>query len=138
MLTLISTGEQPTGDEPPRFSCRSVPKAGCVHVIPQGELDIATVPHLDRSLRIAREAEEDVVLDLRELEFIDSSGGHLLVAADRRIRESGGRLLVFLGSGEVAWLLQLLGIDRMLEVIDSLETDTATVHAWTRPALRLA
>ena len=137
MLALIHNTDEQSGAELPRFSCRSVPKAGCVHVVPRGELDIATVPHLDRSLRIAREAEEDVVLDLRELDFIDSSGGHLLVEADRRIRESGGRLLVYLRSGEVAWLLQLLGIDRMLHVELS-ASDTATVHAWTGPALRLA
>ena len=138
MLTLIHTNEAPTDSEPPRFSCRSVPKAGCVHVVPRGELDIATVPHLDRSLRIARATQEDVVLDLRELAFIDSSGGHLLVEADRRIRDSGGRLRVFAGSGDVARLLQLLGIQRVLEVVEPLGPEPATLHAWTRPALRLA
>jgi anti-sigma B factor antagonist len=106
------------GGELPRFSCRSVTLPGCVHVVPQGELDIAAIPLLDHALRAAGETVDDVVLDLRELDFIDSSGAHLLIAADRRFRRSGGRLRVISGSGEVAWLLQLVGVDRELEVIE--------------------
>ena len=56
-----------------------------------GELDIDAVPELDRALRHADAPL--VVLDLRELEFIDSSGAHLLLAADRRIRRAGRRLV---------------------------------------------
>ena len=105
------------------FSCRSVPMPGCVHVVPQGELDVATIPQLDHSLRIACDSGNDVVLDLRELDFIDSSGAHLLIAADRRFRRSGGRLRVINGSGEVAWLLQLVGVDRELDVIEPPQPD---------------
>jgi anti-anti-sigma regulatory factor len=42
-------------------------------------------------LRHARADPWLVVLDLRELEFIDSGGVHLLLAASRRAREAGGR-----------------------------------------------
>jgi anti-sigma B factor antagonist len=100
---------------------------GCVHVVPQGELDVGSIPLLDRSLRLAGESDNDVVLDLRELDFIDSSGAHLLIAADRRIHRSGGRLRVISGSGEVAWLLALVGVDRELEVIEPPQPDGA---AW--------
>ena len=117
MSTLIFGAERASGTTP-RFSCRSVPKRGYIHVVTSGELDIATVPHLDRSLRDAADTQDDVVLDLRELDFIDSSGGHLLIAADRRIRRSGGRLLVVRPSGEVAWLMRLMGIDHELELIE--------------------
>jgi anti-anti-sigma factor len=118
MLSLISTAEQPRDDVRLPFSCMSVPRPGCVHVVPRGELDIGTVPHLDRSLRIASDAEDEVVLDLRDLDFIDIGGGHYLIAADRRIRRAGGRLLVIGGTGEVAWLMELVGIDRELELIE--------------------
>ena len=75
-------------------------------------------PLLDHSLRVAGESGKDVVLDLRELDFIDSSGAHLLINADRRVRRSGGRLRIITGSGEVAWLLQLVGVDRELDLIE--------------------
>lgn len=113
------TDAKRAGSELSRFSCRSVPMPGCVHVVLRGELDIATIAQLDHSLRVAGDYHNDVVLDLRALEFIDSSGAHLLIAADRRIRRTGGRLRVITGSGEVAWLLQLTGVDRELAVIES-------------------
>jgi anti-sigma B factor antagonist len=127
MLPHKSDAER-TGGELSRFSCRSVPMPGCIHVVPQGELDIAAIPLLDHSLRVAGESSNDVVLDLRELDFIDSSGAHLLISADRRFRRSGGRLRVISGSGEVAWLLQLVGVDRELEVIEPPRPEDS---AWT-------
>jgi anti-anti-sigma factor len=91
---------------------------GCVHVVLEGELDIATILQHDRSLRVAGESDNDVVLDLRGVDFIDFSGAHSLIAADRRIRRSGGRPRIITGSGEVVWLLQLVGVDRWLDVIE--------------------
>ena len=90
-----------------------------MHVVLGGELDIATVSELDAALRLAWASSDVIVLDLRELEFIDSSGVHLLVAADRRIRRAGGRLIVVRGPWEIDWLFVLLGIDRVLELVDS-------------------
>ena len=83
-----------------------------------GELDIATVPALDRDLRLAEAGTPLVVLDLRELEFIDSSGTHLLLATHRRMCAAGGRLVVVRGAPEVTWLLELIGLDLELELVD--------------------
>ena len=128
-MSLHEQTKTPRSTTSTPFSCASVPSAGRVHLVPSGELDIATVPHLDRSLRIASEAEHEIVLDLRRLEFIDSSGGEFLIAADRRLRRLGGRLLVIGGTGEVAWLMHLVGIDAELEMIEPPELhDVATHH----------
>lgn len=83
-----------------------------------GELDIATVPCLDQALRRAEADAALVVLDLRPLEFIDSSGAHLMLAADRRIRRAGGRLVVVRGGDQVEWFFALIGIDAALEFVD--------------------
>lgn len=122
MSSLVST-VQPGPYGPATFSCRSTPLPGRVHIVPRGELDIATVPELDRSLRIAAAAESEVILDLRELEFIDCTGGQLLIAASRHIGQLGGRLRVIDGTGEVAWLLRLVGIDRELDLVEVPELD---------------
>jgi anti-anti-sigma factor len=60
-----------------------------------GELDIATTPRLKRVLRALRA--RLVVLDLRELEFMDSSGVHAIVEASIRARRLGDRLLLLSG-----------------------------------------
>jgi ABC-type transporter Mla MlaB component len=66
-----------------------------------GELDLAGVPAFDYELRRAEAHATLVVVDLRELEFIDTSGACLLLEADRRVRGAGGRLLVVRGRAEV-------------------------------------
>jgi anti-anti-sigma factor len=83
-----------------------------------GELDIATVTRLDQALRRAETDAGLVVLDLRALEFIDSTGAHLVLAAARRIRQAGGRLVVVRGGEQVEWFFALIGIDAELEFVD--------------------
>jgi anti-sigma B factor antagonist len=100
-----------------RFSCRRFDTVGTVRVAVAGELDMATVPELEGMLRHAQADARVVVLDLRELEFIDSSGVHLLLAAGRRAREAGGRLLVARGAALIDRLFALLSIDRQLELV---------------------
>jgi anti-anti-sigma factor len=96
---------------------RPVPNSA-VHLAPRGELDIATVPHLDRALRRAHASSDTIVLDLSGLELVDSSGAHLLLDADRRMRDAGGRLIITRVTPEVEWFLALIGIDRLLEIVD--------------------
>ena len=62
-----------------------------------GELDLATAPTLERELQDAEAANAPViVLDLRELEFIDSTGLQLIIDAHRRGRSQ----LLLLGCPE--------------------------------------
>jgi anti-sigma B factor antagonist len=108
----------PQSAGPRPFSCRRFSAGSAVRVAVRGELDILTVPRLDRALRRAQSHADSIILDLRELDFVDSSGAHLLVASDRRIREAGGRLVVVRGPDEVDWFFRLVGLDRALDVVD--------------------
>lgn len=114
-LTSVLTREPAAVGRSPRLAGSSEHAS---HVAVTGELDIAAVPQLDRALRRAAADCALVVLDLRELEFIDSSGAHLLLAADRRIRRAGGRLVVVRGGADVEWFFALIGLDRELELVD--------------------
>jgi anti-anti-sigma factor len=60
-----------------------------------GELDIATTPQLEGALRALRA--RLVVLDLRELAFMDSCGVHAIVDASIRARDVGRRILLLAG-----------------------------------------
>jgi anti-anti-sigma factor len=83
-----------------------------------GELDIATVPQLGDALRRAQADAAWVVVDLRKPELVDRCGAQLLPAADRRLRQAGGRLIVVRGSREVESFLEPTGIDRELKLVD--------------------
>jgi anti-sigma B factor antagonist len=100
------------------FACHRFAQPDAVRIVVVGELDLSTVDRLDRALRRARFEAEPVVLDLRELQFIDSSGAHLLLRAAARIREAGGRLTVVRGPAAVDRLFALAGLDRRLDVVD--------------------
>jgi anti-anti-sigma factor len=99
------------------------PRTSATTITVCGELDIATVPVLDRKLRAAEGAAPVVVLDLRSLESVDSSGADLILSTDRRMRRAGGRLVVVRGSVEVQWLLALMGVDRELELVEGVQEE---------------
>ena len=57
-----------------------------------GELDIAGAARVEQELeRIEREPPATIVLDLRELAFMDSTGLRVIVAADGRARDQARR-----------------------------------------------
>jgi len=101
-----------------QFTSRRSRATSATTITVSGELDIARVPALDRQLRAAEHAAPVVVLDLRPLEHVDSSGAALILSTDRRMRRAGGRLVVVRGSVEVQWLLALMGVDRELEFVE--------------------
>lgn len=84
----------------------------------RGELDLATASELSEQLGRAEHDASVVVVDLRGLEFMDSTGVAVLANADRRARERGGRLVVVRGGQQVQRLLELTGLDQCLEVVD--------------------
>jgi anti-sigma B factor antagonist len=94
---------------------------------PRGDLDLATVGELERALGEAADSHELVVLDLRGVPFMDSSGLHTMIAADLRMRELGGRLVVAPGGEQIRRLLGLTGADGQLNLVD----DPADVLADT-------
>ena len=62
-----------------------------------GELDIATAPILEHTLRAAEQRAARIVLDLRELAFMDSCGVHVILDAAARMSADRGRLVLVCG-----------------------------------------
>jgi anti-sigma B factor antagonist len=81
-----------------------------------GELDLASSPALEEELeRVAQSDAQVVVVDLRNLEFMDSTGLSVLVRAHQRADEHGRRLGLVNGSQQVQRLLTLTGVaDRLM------------------------
>jgi anti-sigma B factor antagonist len=92
----------------PPFACfwtKGGLNAAWVQVL--GELDVDTTPKLDRMLREPQS--QLIVLDLRELAFMDSSGVHTIVNASARARQLGRRLVVLRGPPDVDRVFKLTG-----------------------------
>lgn len=96
-----------------------------VHVELRGELDLATAPKLEDELKsIEQAAPPLIVLDLRPLAFMDSSGLRALLAADARAREAGRRLVLIRGDERVQRVLRITRLDERLEIVDDVDAVT--------------
>ena len=85
-----------------------------------GELDLASSPALEQELERGAAAKAEVVIvDLRKLEFMDSTGLSVLVRAHQRATENGQRFGVVKGPQQVQRLLTLTGVADRLTLADS-------------------
>jgi anti-sigma B factor antagonist len=102
---------EPAGPEP--FAVDVQRRADVAIVQPRGELDVATV----ETLRAALD-EVDIpgrlVLDLRGLSFIDSTGLHLLVTLHRRSQRDGFELTLVAPAAPIDRAITLSGLDEAL------------------------
>ena len=97
---------------------------GQIYIRLAGELDIASAPTLETELRqVENGAPATIVLDLRTLEFLDSTGLRIIIEADSRAREAGRRVVIVRGPAAVQRVLAVTRLDERLELVD----DPATV-----------
>lgn len=91
---------------------------GVFRVVPRGELDISTAPSLVRAMKQAERTNANIiVLDLRAVTFMDSTGVRCLLNAQERSLNSGERLLIRKGGPRIQELLERTGLDRDLPLI---------------------
>ena len=92
-------------------------------VRPVGELDLSGAAVLEAELdRLAGEPELGaVVLDMRGLEFMDSSGLRLVVVADMRAREAGRRFAIVRGDETVHRVFEITRMSERLDFVDEPE-----------------
>jgi anti-sigma B factor antagonist len=89
-----------------------------------GELDLASVPLLEAAIEkemISADAPATLVLDLRGLEFIDSTGLRAILLQDKRSGELGQTFALVRGSEQVQRLMQMTRVDEHLRIIASPE-----------------
>jgi anti-sigma B factor antagonist len=92
----------------PPFSIETSRIASHDVIVVKGEVDLASAPELDKAL--AKFKRQEVFVDLRKTEFMDSAGLRVLLAQQARISEQGGSLRLLLGEGPVMRLLELAGV----------------------------
>ena len=85
-----------------------------------GELDVASSAALEQSVDEGLDYDR-LVIDLSELEFIDSTGLSVLVAAHQQAVADGREFCVVQGPAQVQRLLALTGLEQRLTVADTLE-----------------
>lgn len=93
---------------------------GRARIALSGELDIASASRMEDELsRLQAQSPKLLVLDLRELEFMDSTGLRLIVRADEAARAGGTRFVIVRGPEPVQRVFQIVGLDTRLEMTDA-------------------
>ena len=129
-LTGVETSRSPSDGRHRSGSARAVgPEPFAVEVQrrddvaivqPRGELDIATVETLRAALD-GIESPGRLVLDLRGLSFIDSTGLHLLVALHQRAQRDGFQLTLLAPAAPIDRAIELCGLDEVLPFVTAVD-----------------
>lgn len=84
-----------------------------------GEADLLGAPKIEAALKDACAEEPGlVVIDLKDLTFIDSSGLHVLMTGHEQCVAQGHELRVIPGPANVQRLFEITGMDEILPFID--------------------
>jgi anti-sigma B factor antagonist len=100
-------------------------------IVLAGEADLLGAPKIDAALKAAAGSESElVVIDLRKLTFIDSSGLHALATGHELCRARGQELRIVPGPANVQRLFELTGMNEVLPFCDvELDEDSAPSDA---------
>ena len=88
-------------------------------VCPTGELDIAGQAAFTQTLGEAQQAAHSVMLDLRQLTFMDCAGVRAILQASHHAADAGRRLVLIRGPARVHRLFTLTGTEVALEIVDA-------------------
>ena len=89
-----------------------------VILAPEGELDISTAPLLRAALRGLEPPPPTLIIDFRELTFLDTSGLQLVLEERQRAADENRRLFLVRGTAELHRLFELAGLDEHLPFVD--------------------
>jgi anti-sigma B factor antagonist len=107
-----------TGEFEP-FRIDVEPERDSVRIAPVGELDIATVEKLRAEADRLREAGfKRLVLDLRGVRFLDSTGLRLVLELDAAAREASHELLLIRGSAVVQRIFEVTQVTDRLTFVE--------------------
>jgi anti-sigma B factor antagonist len=95
-----------------------------------GEVDISTCAELRAAIESAGSRAFEVLLDLSDTTFMDSTGLHTMLRAQAGLADDNVRLALVCPAGPVLRLLTLTGLDRMFE-IDPSRSAAEHEHAIT-------
>src|SRR3954465_1909234 len=102
-----------------------------VGIVASGEIDLWSAPEVKAALADQGSRECPVVLDLREVTFMDSSGLGLIVESNQRARKHGFRFAVAVGGAtDVHRILEMSGLTKVLAFVDDPDAFLAGGEAW--------
>ena len=83
-----------------------------------GDIDINTSPDIKKSFdEITKEKKDKVVINLRDVSYVDSSGLATLVEILKNLRAYGGKLKLTNLSAKVKGLFEITKLDKLFDIV---------------------
>ena len=105
----------------PEFNVVVRREGAALVVAPEGELDMATVDSLRAGLEPGPGDASVLVLDLRGLDFLDTSGLQLVFEQQRRAEQKGFSFVLVRGQPQVQRLFDIAGMNDRLTIVDEVK-----------------
>jgi anti-sigma B factor antagonist len=107
------------------FTVRSEIEGDVATLYLEGELDLSSAPQAEAAVKDleSNEALRMLVLDLRGLRFLDSTGLRVILATDSRARRTGRQVRLVPGPEAVHRVFRIALLDRRLDFVDADEAD---------------
>jgi anti-sigma B factor antagonist len=103
----------------PNFEIRTESTPSVAYLALSGEFDLAAEPEFAQQLsRVEENGFRKVVLDLKEVTFIDSTGLRLILGLWERSRERGAELVLVRGPEAVQRVFEVTGLERLLPICE--------------------
>jgi anti-sigma B factor antagonist len=105
-------------------------EAGCPVVSVDGDVDLYSAPALREQLTSLLDGGEvNIVVDLSEVAFLDSTGIGALVAARAAADERGGSLPLVCTRERILKLFTITGLDGVLDIHDSVNAALGSIKS---------
>lgn len=96
--------------------------AGWTVVSVYGEIDVATSPALREVLiGLVGDGSANLVLDLDNVDFLDSTGLGTIISALKRARTHGGDLRLVCTQGRITRLFEITGLDKAVPLLPTVD-----------------
>jgi anti-sigma B factor antagonist len=114
---------------PPRFAVARTSLYGAPGVLVDGEVDIDTARELTAALDEAiRDTQGVFVVDLCDVDFLDSSGVHVLLRARAVLGREERALVIVCPPGPARRMFEVAGITDLLVLFDSRDHAAASLQ----------
>jgi anti-sigma B factor antagonist len=119
------------------FEMQTVAAGSSRTLILTGEVDLLTAPHVESAIReLCAAGTTEVVLDLRKVTFMDSTGLRATVCAQKLCDEHGFDFSLIKGQAQVQRLFEIAGLDTHFQWQSVRPAKTYIYREGQRPRLR--
>ncbi len=113
------------------FHLESVSAGDCAVLRVAGEIDVYTAPELrERVIRLIDDGTRHIIADLRDVDFLDSTGLGALVGSLKRLRLRDGSLDLVTGGGRILQIFQVTGLTRAFALHSSVPDAITADQHW--------